>query len=704
MKLRTAAYAASLLAVLPALAGAQDAPSAATLDTIIVTGTKTGIFGAKSGIPIERMPQAIQVIDAADLVDRGARSVDDAMRAVPSATVAGSRISRSPSFSLRIRGFMADQMRNGMRQRYYEDVDGSSLSNVARIEVLKGPSAVLYGESAIGGIVSIITKQPTAAFAGSVALTGGSFDQRMVTVDVGGPISDTFGIRVTGEIERSGTFVDHQDLDRDNVGLALSWRPTDWVSAHLVAEHVRRTTRNNPGLPVVGTVVGNGVARVDRSTFLGEPAFSVLEADAPLLQAWADFRLSSNWTLTPRLQYSEFNNLGQQSVLLAPVPGQPTRIQREGRYAGENDRFHVAQLDLAGSTRAFGLQHELLLGIEASDEKVAFRQRSVVPCGMGAIDALAPVYGCGPPTPAFGFLSVNKVRGVAVYVQDQVALTDAWHVIGGLRRSQAKTDSAFTAEFFGTQAAADLSNTTWQLGTTYALRQGVSLFGGYNTGYDLEWVLGARRRDGTPFAPETSDQAEIGMRIARDTLHASVSAFRIRRNDVATPDPLDAGFQVQEGQLRVQGVELEGQWSPLPGWWLQGGYAYLDGQVTRSTNRALVGAPLAETPRSSATVWSRVTLGRFEMRAGGNHVGSRRMVNGGSVVLPAYTIFNLGIGTDIGAFQLDATLGNLFDRTYYYSDNGSVYSVGGENFVYPGEPRNLSLRVAYNFGASRSAK
>ena len=275
------------------------------------------------------MPQSVQVLDAEDLIERGARSIEDALRAVPSATVAGSRVGSSTSNTLRLRGYAAQLMRNGIRQRFYEGVDTSALSNVARIEVLKGPSGVLYGQSSVGGIVSIITKQPTDTFQGSIALTGGSFDQKMATLDIGGPITGALGVRLTGEIERSGTFVDYMDLDRENVGLALAWRPSASVSAHVVAEYLHRKTLNNPGLPTVGTVISNGVATVKRSTFLGEPDDSFQENDAPLIQTWVDFKLSDTWTLTPRFQYSEFNNTSRSTTLLPPVAGQPTLIQRK---------------------------------------------------------------------------------------------------------------------------------------------------------------------------------------------------------------------------------------------------------------------------------------------------------------------------------------------------------------------------------------
>lgn len=168
---RFALAAALCLVASPALAedDAERGPD------IIVTGDKIDAdFGEKSGIPLERVPQSVQIITDEDIVERGATSVGDLLRAAPSANIGNSRVSRYQSFSLTVRGFLVDQMRNGIRQRYYEDIDASALSNIERIELLKGPSAVLYGQSAVGGIVSIITRQPTDRFAASAALTVGS--------------------------------------------------------------------------------------------------------------------------------------------------------------------------------------------------------------------------------------------------------------------------------------------------------------------------------------------------------------------------------------------------------------------------------------------------------------------------------------------------------------------------------------------------
>ena len=251
MKTSLVALATAMLVASPAFANDDEDQSSRPDADIIVTGTKfSGDFGEKSGIPLDRVPQSVQIIGAEDIVEQGAQSIGDLLRTVPSANPGYSRVGAYQSFSLRVRGFLADQMRNGIRQRYYEDVDASALSNIERIEVLKGPSGVLYGQSAVGGIISIVTKRPQDEAAGSFALTGGRFGQKMVTFDMTGGLAEGLSVRVTGEVERSGTFVDFQDMNRVNAAISLRYAPSDRLTANLVAEYVERDTRRNPGLPI----------------------------------------------------------------------------------------------------------------------------------------------------------------------------------------------------------------------------------------------------------------------------------------------------------------------------------------------------------------------------------------------------------------------------------------------------------------------
>ncbi|MBA4759333.1 TonB-dependent siderophore receptor [Sphingosinicella sp.] len=677
-----------LFAALLAATAATPAIAADEIESeIVVTGNKfSGDFGEKSGIPIDRLPQSVQIVTADDIIESGARSISDLLRGVPSANAGSSRVSAYQSFTLKVRGFLADQMRNGMRQRYYEDVDASALSNIERVEVLKGPSGVLYGQSAVGGIISIVTKRPQAEPAANFSATFGSFDQKVVAFDMTGGVAPGLSIRATGEVERSNTFVDFQDMDRVNGGLSLHYAG-EGFSANLVAEYTERKTSRYPGLPVVGTVVPNGGEWLRRGLNLGEPAADRLSADAPLVQAWVDVKLADGWTLTPRIQYQEFNSSFLQIRLRAPVTS--TIIGRNGRIGREDDAYTIAQLDLAGTLKTGLATHKLLLGYEYDRERGRFTQYSLD--NVTPIDVTAPVYtyDTAPPATSFAFDSFYNIDGHAVYLQDQVSLTDRWDVVGAVRHSWVKASSGD----WGGPAAdrTPTQSTIWQIGSTYRVSEQLSVYAGYNTGFDVESSAGARAADGKPLKPEESNQLEAGLRFRHGDFRASFAAFRIKRVNALTVDLDNPDFSINVGAQRVQGVELEGEWQPVPWWTLSAGYALLDSKITRS-NDGDQGLRLGDVPRHTITARTAVAVPGtpLMLRAAVNHVGSRLLVNGSAVSLPAYTIADLGAGLRAGRFTIDATVSNLFDKLYYTA-SGNGFAVN------PGDPRTFSIRVGVGF-------
>lgn len=659
-------------------------------ETIVVTGSKAtgGEFGSKSGIPLDKLPQSVQVITASDLSDRGVTSIGEALRGVPSANIGTPRVSPYQSFSLKVRGFLADQMRNGVRQRYYEDVDASAISNIGRIEVLKGPSAVLFGESAVGGIISIVTKRPEREFGWGGSATAGSYDRYVGSFDITGTISEEARLygRVTGEIERAGTFVDFQDIDRENAAISLTWSPSESVTAYLVTEWQEKRTLRNPGLPIVGTLVSNGIAEIDKSTFLGEPDHSDLKTYAPLIQTWVDVGLGSGWTLTPRLSHSEFNTIFTQIRVLGTQADNRT-VNRNGRFGHEDDGYTIGQLDLSGSFETAGIRHNLLTGVEYSRERSTFLQRNIV--GVPTIDALNPVYAYTTTDPnfVFSFDAAFNIDAVAGYVQDVIDVTENWNVVAGARYSNIRSFNSFN----GFEDDSRVEAWTWQLGSTLKLGGGVSLYGGYNTGFDIESTAGSFSRTGEPFGPQESNQAELGVRYQGEGLRLSAAVFQIERQNVLTADPVDPDFSVQTGEIRVRGIELEGSWEAMPGLFVDGGYAWLDGKVTRSNNGDEGGA-IGDLPEHTATLFARWRAegSPLELRGGVNYVSSRALVNASAVELPGYTTVDLGASWDFEAVKLAVNVSNVFDEGYYTASGNALA-------VYPGDPRQVAVTLSRSF-------
>lgn len=662
------------------------------VEHITVMGAPGGqSFGEKSGISWENLAQSAQVFDAELLQQIGVTSVGGVLRLVPSAGPGTSRVAAWQSFSLKIRGFMADQMRNGMRQRYYEDVDASALSNVGQIEVLKGPSGVLYGQSAVGGVVSIITKRPQAEQSAALSAAVGSDQQRRISADVGGGVGEQLAVRVTGELERSDTFIDHQQLDRNNLALSVSHGLGGYGQGHFVSEYVERETKRYAGLPA-SYVLGGSQPELDRGLDLGEPTFADLSADAPLLQYWLDLPLAGNWTLSPRLQYQEFNTEFGDIRVRDPLVNEDgtrstTTFARTGRHGREDDDYSIAQLDLNGRLTLAGMEHQLLLGYERGWERGRFTQYNIVSGDLDAINVLAPVcsYSNRRPELTLAYDSFYDLDSHAYYLQDQISVTEALHLVAAVRYSDLEASQGDWG-----QPPADVvptSATIWQLGATYALSPQLTLFAGVNTGFDMESAAGARSRTNEPLEPEESRQQELGVRWQQSSLRASAAVFEIERLNALTSDPVDPDYSINDGEQRVRGFELEGEWQPLESWWLMAGYAYMDGEVTAS-NDGDQGGDLGDLAPHTLTGQTRYQLNdQWALTAGYYFSDARPLVTGGELTLDSYQLVDLGLSYQVESWQAALRLNNLLDEEYYTAS-------GNRYVVIPGDPRSLNLTLS----------
>jgi iron complex outermembrane receptor protein len=662
----------------------------ASLERLSVFGQRQNdSFGSKSGILLKELPQSIQLLDVDQLRGQGLVSVGDLLRDIPSANPGYSRVGPYQSFSLKIRGFSADQMRNGMRQRYFEDVDASALNSIERMEVLKGPSGVLYGQSAVGGVINLVSKTPGADNSGSAGLRLGTDNQKVANGDISKNLSDSVSLRLTGELERSDTFVDRQPMDRNNVSLMLQHQVGDRATGHFLAEYVKRETDRYVGLPVSVVLPDQDSEVLDISTQLGEPGFTSLRSFAPLYQYWLDIQLNSDWTLTPRLQYQEFNTVFGQVNLRAPVAGQPDLISRTGRQGREDDDYQIAQLDANGRFVTGALEHKVLLGYEAGRERGRFTQSNIRTGSLNPVDIHNPQYQYDTQAPVldFGFDNFYNLDSDAWYLQDQIKFTPALQLIGAVRY----TDSKASSGTWG--SAADwvpVSSTIWQLGLTWQLNDQLTLFTGHNTGFDVESSAAARSRTGEALEPEESAQTELGLRFSAEQFNGSLALFRIERLNALTADPLDSDFSVNSGEQRVDGIEVEGRWQLNSALQLQAGYAYMDGEIIESNDGDL-GDTLGDLARHRVNLsanWQYNADWSAFIRA--NYSSGRPLVTGSAWQLDAYRLIGTGLRYQQTSWSAQLAVNNLLDELYYTaSGNGFV--------VYPGEPQQASLQLIWQW-------
>lgn len=269
----------------------------------------------------------------------------------------------------------------------------------------------------------------------------------------------------------------------------------------------------------------------------------------------------------------------------------------------------------------------------------------------------------------------------------------------GVRHSRIANHGFFSTDpaTFGAPDTEKVQQTTIQIGGTYKLDGGFSLFGGYNSGFDVENSFGgAPTITGQRLQPETSEQYEAGVRYARGKARLSLSAFQIKRRDVAGEDPVNLGFSRNIGSFRVRGFELEGEVEPAPGLMLSGGYAYLDGTIIASATQAEIGGRIADVARHSGNVRARYAIPGtpIDLRGGLIYQGKRPVASASTILLDDVLLADLGIGADLGRFRVDLTANNLFDRRYVTVDTAHQ---GNSSAVQAGEPLTVSARIAVKF-------
>jgi len=679
-------------------------------ENVSVTGTTSDVFGEKSGIPIEQFPQSIQMVNQEDILEMNAVSIGDILGAVPSATTGPARESTYQGFAFRIRGFTAYPIYNGVYQRYFFNVDPSAIDNIEEVQVVKGPSDVLLGQGEVGGAMNITTKRPQQDYAGSVSVIGGSFDQASGSFDVTGPVRPISGLyfRATGEMERSGSFINYLPINRENGNFSLDWHRSSKVAVHFLGEWQERDTYRNPGLPVIGTVISNGVGRIPSSTYLGDPdtngdpGHSNFKATGVLIQAWAPIKLSDNWTFTPRVSYSTFTGIYSE-INLGAVLANLVTVSRTGRYDEERHHYPIEQGDLAGTVNALRMKHHLVIGTQNNLFRVRYFQQNMP--SVPSINTLSPVYGnvADGPYP-LNSVVFNNYDSWAIYAQDRIDLTERWNVIVGVRTDWYLNHHTLAPDFVTAPTVLNTSfnHTTFQIGSSYKLYRGWSLFGGYATGFNIESAVNTLTYNGTPLAPEDSWQGEAGIRLTQGPLNVSASLFQINKTNAVTADPLHAGYSINDGDVRGRGAEIEGKWRIAKDLFVEPGYAYENARIIKS-NSGNLGFETADTPRNRADVFLRYAPLRLpiQFRGGMNFVGNRAFLDtanvtegpqvlGNNVRLPQYTTVNLGATYTVGRARFDLNVRNIANRIYYLKDFGSYD-------VIPGEPREVSLRMTYRF-------
>jgi iron complex outermembrane receptor protein len=679
------------------------------LQEVIVTGQRQAYRGS---IPLDETPQAITVLDAQRLESLAITRLSDALDLSAS-------MGRQNNFgglwdNFAVRGFAGDEnLPSGYLVNGFNAGRGfggpRDASGIERIEILKGPSAALYGRGEPGGSVNIVTRQPDFESSGRIGLSLGSFHTRRIDADWTGPLGKSVAIRLTGFHEDAESFRDTIQTQRYGATPSLLIRFSDRTSLSYELELTRQEIPFDRGVVAVNGQLG----LIPESRFLGEPGDGPLAARATGHQLQLQHQLNADSSLLLGFGHRETELSGFSSE--AELAGSRQRLTRDGRTLSRQRRFRdydtehtVWRAELSTRLATGSVTHNLLVGADhdAFDNSqlfLRFRPPALAgnptPAQGYVIDIQSPVYGqFTPPAPAPLTNRLDEQRAWGVYVQDHMELTERLQFRLGGRYDDFTLDAVNRS----TSARSSFSDTQFspQAGIVFEASDAISLYAAYGEGFRPNSGADAL---GRAFEPEASESMEIGAKLSLldGNLAGTVSLFSMKKTNVLTADPGNPGFSIAVGEAESRGLELDLQ-GTLPGnfgLWLS--YAYIEAEAAKDAldpNFALLiraGDPLINVPRQTLSLQldRPFSLGTARLKAGAGllHVGERLGETATSFKLPSYTtarLFAAWQATD--QLQFTATVDNLFDETYYTNSFAQLW-------VAPGAPRRATVSARYVF-------
>lgn len=687
----------SLISSSPAFA-AGDSSDEDPSRTIVVTGARedkgyvqTDSAIAKIDAPLRDIPQTIDVISAAVIKDQRALSIQDALKNVPGIGLSHGDGQRD---QVTIRGFsaIADQFVDGFRDDalYFRD-----LSNVERIEVVKGPAAVLYGRGSSGGLINRVTRRPGIDVV-SLTASYGSFNTKRGEIDFGQASGDgKVAWRLTGAIERSDSFRDQQFLNRETIAPSFLLGGNGDTTLLVQADYLKDRRLTDFGIPAYR---GRPVD-VDRSTYYG--AANARDADVSQSEVF-----SQTLTLTHRFNDSlSFRNgfrhysysLDRKNTLPGNVldiaagrPRPQVTLNRSNVYRDEDGWSN--QAELTQKLDLGGMKHTLLYGFE-----IARQVKDLVNIsrnGVATVDLFDPVL---PVLPVFltdrpGSDNRGVFDNKALYAQDLIDFGGGFKALLGIRHDW--FDQKTTQRIAG-QPDLSRKDREWspRAGLVFQPNAAQSYYASWSRSFQPSGEAFSIAANNADIAPEETVNKEVGAKytLFGGHLNATVSLFDLKRTGIKTVDPANPLVLIPVGVQRTRGVELSAALELPSGWHAIAGYSYLDAEIIRSNTPGVQGKRATITPEHSANLFVTKSFGdRFGFGAGGNYVSDRFADPANTVTLPGYITVDALAWVQAGPVRLQVNGYNLFNKNYIISGHGS-----SANLNLPGAPRSVLFTARF---------
>ncbi|PWC10899.1 TonB-dependent siderophore receptor [Brenneria roseae subsp. americana] len=673
---------------------------APTEDTTSYTAQEVTV-ASKLPVALKDIPQSVSVITRQRIEDQNLTTLEDALQQTTGVTIIPNG---SGTSIIRSRGHNLNASIDGVP--VYNGLGGSEQFDLGiydRVEVLRGPSALLGGSGDPGGTVNVVTKKPRDAFALNGTLSAGSWNNYRSELDVTGPLNDsgTLRGRAVGIWQDRDFFYDKTHQEKKVFYGVVEYDLTPDTTLSLTfANQTNNITAPYYGLPTYSNGALLDVSRSVNTT----PEWAWYNNRTQEYVAGLEQRFDNGWTATGKFRYLNKDN-PYKDIFPRGVGVDPQTLTLpyswNRHYDYEYQRYAL-DLYVGGPFILFGREHQALIGYNYDDYQEQYQGGRT--WGSQASQNDINLF----DSSAVQEYDVDWTQGLrtrtiqsGIYGQTRLRLLDplTWVIGGRISDFSVKERSIAPAEPTGwnqTQSAS--SELIPYTGLIYELTPQLSLYGSYSETFVPQTD---KRADGSTLDPRKGKQYETGIKgsFYDGALNASVAVFRIDDVNRAFSDPNypDDDFYIAAGKVRSEGWEAEISGSPLPGWDISAGYAYLNTRYLSDDSN--IGAFSLAEPKHSFKLWShyRIAGGLLDglgfgggLYAVSNYADARG--NGEERYQGGYALLNAALSYPINDnFTVALNAENLTDRKYYASIGGR-----GTQNVY-GTPRNFTLSLHAKF-------
>ncbi|WP_024546867.1 TonB-dependent siderophore receptor [Picosynechococcus sp. NKBG15041c] len=646
--------------------------------------TATGLDTA-----LRDIPQSIQVIPQAVLRDRNVTELGEALETNGSIVSRGGRGTSVFGPGFLIRGFPSGSsiFRDGIGTVSLSALD---TSDIERVEILKGPASVLFGQGAPGGVINLVSKEPLAEPFIGIEASVGSFANYRGNVDLSDALTEdgSARYRLNFSYGNFGSFRDLVDGERVVLSPRLSFDLSEKTSLDLYGQYAYTRETIDEGIPFTAA----GPVDVPRRRFVGEDfgEFSEQRFDVGYDLG---HEVNDYLSLRHRLQFLQYRPR-RYAPLYTGFDETTGDVGRLAYFAGGHYQRFFTNIEAIATFETGSVKHQVLGGIEYRNtlEQPEFQFSN----DYTPINVFNPVYTGIPYAIAPEFFRDDTIKTVGVYIQDQIEFSPQFKALAGLRYD-------FVEQLRSTQDLGGPRNEFFQsdgalsprLGVVYQPIEPLSLYASYSQSFEPSFGA-SRNGDGSTFEPERGRQWEVGVKADfSDRLSFTAAAFDIRKQNISVQDPNNPLLSIQTGEQTSRGLEFNLNGELATGWNVTAAYTLMDAFVSEDTDPAFEGQRLPNVPQNQFSLWTTYDIPQGSLEGlgfglGFFYVGDRPGTLDNAFTVPSYFRTDAAIYYRRDNWRAQLNFENLFNTEYFTAADEF-------QFATPGAPFAVTAKFALDF-------